>query len=130
NMGVLLNFWEEYLPTLQSVNESILKGSVARNLAMAANDHRLLAPVPHPSSCRDGYAFSQHVAAARRNRKVEMIPEFYQYPIFYFTNHQSVQGPGKILCMPDHFEKLDFELEVAIVIGKTGRNITAAEADS
>lgn len=91
--------------------------------------YELLAPVPHPSSCRDGYAFRQHVAAARRNRKVEMIAEFDQYPIFYFTNHNAIQGPGEIECMPDHFQKLDFELEVAVVIGKKGRNITAAEAD-
>jgi fumarylacetoacetate (FAA) hydrolase len=89
----------------------------------------LLAPVPYPTSCRDGYAFRQHVAAARRNRKVDMIPEFDQYPIFYFTNHHSIQGPGPVLCMPDHFDKLDFELEVAIVISKPGRNIKAADAD-
>ena len=91
--------------------------------------YELLAPVPHPTSCRDGYAFRQHVAAARRNRKVEMIAEFDQYPIFYFTNHNAIQGPGDIECMPDHFQKLDFELEVAVVIGKQGRNIPAAEAD-
>jgi fumarylacetoacetate (FAA) hydrolase len=90
----------------------------------------LLAPVPHPTSCRDGYAFRQHVASARRNRKVEMIPEFDQYPIFYFTNHNAIQGPGESRCMPDHFEKLDFELEASIVIGKKGRNIKAAEADN
>ena len=89
----------------------------------------LLAPVPHPSSCRDGYAFRQHVAAARRNRRVDMIAEFDQYPIFYFTNHNAIQGPGEIECMPDHFQKLDFELEVAAVIGKKGRNIRASEAD-
>ncbi|MET3113967.1 fumarylacetoacetate (FAA) hydrolase [Pedobacter sp. CG_S7] len=89
----------------------------------------LLAPVPHPSSCRDGYAFRQHVAAARRNRKVDMIPEFDQFPIFYFTNHNAIQGPGEIVCMPDHFQKLDFELEIAAVIGKKGRNFTVAEAD-
>jgi fumarylacetoacetate (FAA) hydrolase len=89
----------------------------------------ILAPVPHPTSCRDGYAFRQHVAAARRNRKVEMIAEFDQYPVFYFTNHNAIQGPGDIECMPDHFNKLDFELEIAAVIGKKGRNITAAEAD-
>lgn len=58
-----------------------------------------------------------------------MIPEFDQYPIFYFTNHHSIQGPGEIRCMPDHFEKLDFELEAAIVICKQGRNIPAEEAD-
>ena len=90
----------------------------------------LLAPVPHPTSCRDGYAFRQHVAAARRNRKLDMIPEFDQYPIFYFTNHNAVQGPGEIECMPDHFEKLDFELEIAAVIGSKGRNIRAEEADN
>jgi fumarylacetoacetate (FAA) hydrolase len=59
-----------------------------------------------------------------------MIPEFDQYPIFYFTNHNAVQGPGDIFCMHDHFDKLDFELEIAVVIGKKGRNITAEEADS
>jgi fumarylacetoacetate (FAA) hydrolase len=90
----------------------------------------LLAPVPHPTSCRDGYAFRQHVAAARRNRKLDMIPEFDQYPIFYFTNHNAVQGPGEIECMPDHFQKLDFELEIAAVIGSKGRNIRAEESDN
>lgn len=97
---------------------------------MPVHDYELLAPVPHPTSCRDAYAFRQHVEAARRNRGLGMIPEFDQYPIFYFTNHNAVYGPGPIYCMPDHFEKLDFELEVAIVIGKQGRNIKAAEADS
>ena len=58
-----------------------------------------------------------------------MIPEFDQYPIFYFTNHHSIQGPGDVSCMPDHFEKLDFELEAAIVICKHGRNIQAEDAD-
>ncbi len=69
----------------------------------------LIAPVPHPTSCRDGYAFRQHVESARRNRKAPMIPEFDQYPIFYFTNHNAIQGAaGEIECMPDHFQKLDF----------------------
>ena len=93
-------------------------------------DFTLLAPVPRPTSCRDGYAFRQHVASARRNRGVDMIKEFDQYPIFYFTNHNAVQGPGDIYCMPDHFQQLDFELEVAIVIGKEGRNIKAKDADA
>jgi fumarylacetoacetate (FAA) hydrolase len=58
-----------------------------------------------------------------------MIAEFDQYPIFYFTNHHGIQGSGDIRCMPDHLEKLDFELEVAMVIGRPGRNIPAEEAD-
>jgi len=88
-----------------------------------------LAPVPHPTSCRDGYAFQQHVESARRNRGVDMIPEFYQYPIFYFTNHNSIIGEGELVVEKDHLLKLDFELEWAIVIGKQGRNIIAEEAD-
>ncbi|MEI6507232.1 MAG: fumarylacetoacetate hydrolase family protein [Bacteroidota bacterium] len=109
-------------------NEKIVAGKVTTPFLLE-QDVTLEAPVPQPTSCRDGYAFRQHVAAARRNRGVEMIKEFDQYPIFYFTNHNAIQGPGQIDCMPDHFEKLDFELEVAIVIGKKGRNIKAADAD-
>jgi fumarylacetoacetate (FAA) hydrolase len=109
------------------VNEDIRSGKIEAKEELF---FELMAPVPHPTSCRDGYAFRQHVASARRNRKLDMIPEFDQYPIFYFTNHNAIQGPGEIECMPDHFQKLDFELEVAVVLNKKGRNITAAEADS
>jgi fumarylacetoacetate (FAA) hydrolase len=90
----------------------------------------LLSPVPRPTSMRDGYAFRQHVEAARRNRGVEMIPEFDLFPVFYFTNHNGVIGEGPLQVMPEHLKKLDFELEAAIVIGKKGRNIKASEADS
>lgn len=113
----------------KEINQKILEGNY-QDLSIELNNTQLLAPVPNPSSCRDGYAFRQHVEAARRNRGVEMIPEFDQYPIFYFTNHNAIQGPGDIVCMPDHFKKLDFELEIAIVVGKKGRNIKASEADS
>ena len=51
-------------------------------------DIKILAPVPRPPSCRDAYAFRQHVATARRNRGVDMIPEFDQFPIFYFHKSQ------------------------------------------
>jgi fumarylacetoacetate (FAA) hydrolase len=129
SMNMFLNYWDDSYPIAQAAEQSILDGSRISNRGIPVAEVQLLAPVPFPTSCRDGYAFRQHVAAARRNRKVEMIPEFDQYPIFYFTNHHSIQGPGDILCMPDHFEKLDFELEAAIVICKQGRNIKAEEAD-
>ena len=128
-MNMFLNYWDELYPIAQAGVIAIEEGTLNSNKAIPVESATLLAPVPIPASCRDGYAFRQHVAAARRNRKVPMIPEFDQYPIFYFTNHHSIQGPGEIRCMPDHFEKLDFELEVAIVIARNGRNIPAAEAD-
>lgn len=129
SMAMFLNYWEDMLPIAKACEQRIKDGLVRNISPVPFKEAEVLAPVPHPSSCRDGYAFRQHVAAARRNRKVDMIPEFDQYPIFYFTNHNSIQGPGDVYCMPDHFEKLDFELEAAIVISKPGRNIKAAEAD-
>jgi len=129
SMSMFLNYWDDVFPFAQKANISVEEGKSFRNRPTPIEEAHLLAPVPIPSSCRDGYAFRQHVEAARRNRKADMIPEFDQYPVFYFTNHHSIQGPGEILCMPDHFKKLDFELECAIVICKSGRNILAEEAD-
>ncbi len=126
NMANFLQGGEELMDRAKQVNAAILSGAIQPKEEVF---YTLLAPVPHPTSCRDGYAFRQHVAAARRNRKVDMIPEFDSYPIFYFTNHNAIQGPGEIPCMPDHFQKLDFELEVAVVIGKKGRNVRAKDAD-
>jgi fumarylacetoacetate (FAA) hydrolase len=129
SMSMMLNYWDEMLPIAQAGINMIAAGHLSKERGIPVASANILAPVPFPSSCRDGYAFRQHVAAARRNRGVPMIPEFDQYPIFYLTNHHSIQGPGEIRCMPDHFEKLDFELEAAIVIARHGRNIRAEEAD-
>lgn len=128
-MNYLLENWDKCLELIQAFEEKVQSGEEAGANSIKLEEVQLLAPVPHPPSCRDGYAFRQHVAAARRNRKVPMIPEFDQYPVFYFTNHNSITGPGAIECMPDHFHQLDFELEAAIVICKKGRNIKAAKAD-
>jgi fumarylacetoacetate (FAA) hydrolase len=127
-MTMFLNYWDDVFPIAHSINKKLVEGT-NRYRAIPLEEAELLAPVPSPISCRDAYAFRQHVATARRNRKVEMLAEFDQYPVFYFTNHNSIIGPGKIICMPDHFKKLDFELEIAIVICKPGKNIKASEAD-
>jgi fumarylacetoacetate (FAA) hydrolase len=127
SMNAFLALEETGMEMARQIAQQIEAGTL---VATPIRNYEILAPVPHPTSCRDGYAFRQHVEAARKNRGVEMIPEFDQYPIFYFTNHQAVEGPGNIYCMPDHFQQLDFELEIAIVIGKKGKNIKASEADA
>lgn len=129
SMAMFLNYWDDVMPLALAVEQQVKNGQGRTIMSVPFDQSYILAPVPHPTSCRDGYAFRQHVAAARRNRNVEMTPEFDQFPIFYFTNHNSIQGPGDVYCMPDHFEKLDFELEAAIVINRSCRNITAADAD-
>jgi fumarylacetoacetate (FAA) hydrolase len=130
SMSMFLNYWDDCMPLALAAEQVIKNGGFDNKRSRIFEEEEILAPVPHPTSCRDGYAFRQHVAAARRNRKVDMIAEFDQYPIFYFMNHNGIQGPGAIQCMPDHFEKLDFELEAAIVICKHGKNIKAADADN
>ena len=129
-MNAFLQMGDTAMENAKSIEDSIKNGS--SNLeGISLTEAKLLAPVPFPPSCRDAYAFRQHVATARRNRGVDMIPEFDQFPIFYFTNHNAILGPtDNIICMPDHMQKLDFELEAAIVIGKKGRNVKAKNADN
>lgn len=128
NMKQILETWDSSYPACKEILERFEFDEHA--IGIPEEKVKLLAPVPHPTSCRDGYAFRQHVEAARRNRGVEMIPEFDQYPVFYFTNHNAVFGPGPIEVEKEHLAGLDFELECAIVIGKKGRNITAQHADA
>ena len=106
-MSGLLGQWSQSVRVARQVESEFRQNKVRATVTGA----HPLAPVPHPTSCRDGYAFRQHVATARRNRGVEMIPEFDQYPVFYFTNHNSICGEGDVVVETDHLQKLDFELE-------------------
>jgi fumarylacetoacetate (FAA) hydrolase len=124
-----LRDWDALLPVARETEKELTGKINWEQYGIAMNRVQLLAPVPRPGSLRDGYAFRQHVETARKNRRLPMIPEYDLFPVFYFSNHRSVRGPGDVPCMPDHFKELDFELEAAIVISKPGRNIRAAEAD-
>ena len=110
--------------------ELIIKKTKSNNLTThTLEEVKLLAPIPRPNSLRDAYAFRQHVETSRRNRGLEMIKEFDDFPVFYFSNHNAIFGPSDdIQCMPSHFEKLDYELEIAILIGKEGINVKAENA--
>jgi fumarylacetoacetate (FAA) hydrolase len=81
---------------------------------------RALAPVPEPPSVRDFYAYERHVAAGARLRGREIAPHWYEAPAFYFSNPASILGPGEPLRCPGATSRLDFELEVAAVIGTHG----------
>jgi fumarylacetoacetate (FAA) hydrolase len=121
--------WDEYYPVLLRHSEELKSAPNSTSAGMEVSELNLLAPLPDPPSLRDGYAFRQHVETARRNRGLEMTPVFDSFPVFYFGNHHTVKGPGEVICMPDHFKKLDFELEAAIVISRKGKNIPVANAD-
>jgi len=124
DMLTLIRRQDELMPLAREV---VAKAPPAAQLDPASVT--LLAPLPRPVSMRDGYAFRQHVATARHNRGLEMIPEFDLFPVTYFTNHQAVTGPGPVQVQDHHLTRLDFELEVAVVTGRPLKNCTLEEAD-
>ena len=143
-VGVIEN---ELIYDLHSIDNSIsdtmeefLKGGsgqieLAKNAiktsspSISVNNIKLLSPVPSPTSVRDAYAFRQHVATARKNRGLDMIPEYDKFPVFYYGNHNAIAGPGEVLIQKDQSAKLDYELEIAAIIGRKGKNISVTEAD-
>lgn len=89
---------------------------------------KLKAPLPRPTSMRDFYAFEQHVKKGFEKRGEPMPQEWYEMPVYYKGNHQSIIGPDDDVHWPSFTEKFDYELELAIIIGKTGRNIPENKA--
>ncbi len=85
-------------------------------------------PLPRPMSLRDFYAFEQHVVTAHRNRGKQVPQEWYQFPVFYFSNPNAIFGPNETIPYPSYTQALDYELEVACIIGKPGINIPAQQA--
>ena len=101
---------------------SMLEWLAGRGRDDAAAEHALaevevLAPVPEPPSVRDFYAYEEHVATGARLRGGEIPPEWYEVPVFYFSNPASIHGPGQEVRKPELTGLLDFELEIAAVIG-------------
>lgn len=117
------------LPIIRKVEEAAQAGQLPSKLLSLESTCSLHSPIPKPVSVRDGYAFRQHVESARKGRGLPMIPEFDLFPIFYFTNAAAITGPGDVHVQKQALIDLDFELEVAIVIGKKGKNIPASRAD-
>ena len=78
---------------------------------------RTLAPIPEPPSVRDFYAHEGHVAAGAKLRGGEIAAHWYEAPAFYFSNPASIHGPGETVRRPAATAALDFELEIAAVIG-------------
>src|SRR5207302_2814235 len=83
-------------------------------------DVALRPPILHPPAIRDFYAFEQHVRTARASRGLDVPPEWYEIPVFYFSNPAAVYGPDDEIPYPSGSEELDYELELAAMIGIEG----------
>ena len=96
-------------------------GSAREHAEYKLEDVELRPPVLHPPSVRDFYAFEQHVKTAREARGLEVPEEWYEIPVFYFSNPNAIYGPEDDIPYPEGTEELDYELEVAAVIGAEGK---------
>lgn len=97
---------------------------------VALEDVALRSPVPSPPSVRDFYAFEAHVRTARERRGLPMEPDWYELPVFYFSNPHVILGPDDEVAVPPGCESLDYELEVAAVVGTGGSDLDAVEAEA
>jgi fumarylacetoacetate (FAA) hydrolase len=105
----------------QTLQTFFTGGGAAREHAEFRLDEvDLRPPVLHPPSVRDFMAFEQHVANTRRRTGREVPPEWYELPVFYFSNPHAIYGPGDEIPYPEGTEQLDYELEIAAVIGAEG----------
>jgi fumarylacetoacetate (FAA) hydrolase len=133
-MESLLADWDRGLALARSVSEraaAFPPGDRAEPL-LAATRHAadavtVHAPVAHPPSVRDFYAFETHVKNARARRGLPVPPEWYEFPAFYFSNPGALQGPGAEIAKPASTEALDYELEIACVISRRVRNVRAED---
>ena len=95
---------------------------------LSLSEIRLHAPIPRPQTLRDFYAFEQHVRTANQNRGREVPENWYKFPVFYFTNPNSIFGPDEEIPYPPYTQALDYELEIAAVIGTSGVDIQPEDA--
>src|SRR3954471_9942055 len=86
-------------------------------------------PAPfHVASLRDFYAFEQHVKTCRGHRGLDMVPQWYQVPVFYFSNPVAIIGDGDPVWAPRGSSALDYELELAAVVGTAARDLPADDS--
>lgn len=137
--GSLLGWIQRGLPHIDELRA--LEASVsAGNTDAPLNGHprrifplsgvKLLAPISRPPSLRDFYAFESHVKAGNAIRGREIPRQWYEIPVFYFSNAGSILGPEDHVSAPRASQALDFELEVACVIGRAGRDIAPGDAEN
>ncbi len=103
-------------------------GPDGQTLVHSPESVKLLAPLPNPRSVRDFYAFEAHVKRGFEKRGEPMPAEWYEIPVYYKSGHHNIAGTGADVPWPSFTQKLDYELELAAVIGKHGRDVPPSDA--
>ena len=123
-----LEKWDQNFRLLKALDSKLSDFNI-ESFSYKESDLTILPPIINPPAFRDFYAFEQHVKAARKLRKLDMHPDWYKIPIFYFSNPNCCYGHGENIPYPSGTTELDFELEFAVIIGNGGSNINSSEAN-
>lgn len=107
-----------------------VKGPSGETIVYSATEVQLAAPLPNPPSLRDFIAFEDHIGATSKKRGQPIPPEWYKAPVYYKGNHRTIIGPDETLLWPLETTKLDYELELACVIGRQGKDISERRAEN
>jgi fumarylacetoacetate (FAA) hydrolase len=102
--------------------------SKASKDSLSGEEVKFLSPLK-PNTLRDAYAFETHVKTANRNRGQDVPENWYKFPVFYFSNGSNSYGQDDVIVCPPYSQALDYELEIAAIIGKPGINIKPADAE-
>ncbi len=108
--------------------ESGIKAPRGEEIVHRLGDVQLMAPVLKPNSIRDTISFEGHMKNFEKRTKKPIPDMWYKIPAYYKGNPSTVVGPDAQIEWPGYTEKLDYELEFGIYIGRKGKNIKAAEA--
>ncbi|BCA53337.1 putative Fumarylacetoacetase [Nitrospira sp. KM1] len=103
-------------------------GPRGETIVYAVADIHFAAPLPNPPALRDFIAFEKHIGATSKKRGQPIPPEWYKFPVYYKGNHRTIIGPDQPLQWPLETTKLDYELELACIIGRGGQDIPEREA--
>ncbi|MBY0449344.1 MAG: fumarylacetoacetate hydrolase family protein [Cyanobacteria bacterium] len=99
-----------------------------RQCIFASSAASLTCPLPNPNSLRDFLAFEVHTKSGFDRRKEPMPEAWYKIPVYYKGNHRGLIGPEEPVLWPHFTRKLDYELELACIVGKESRNLPIEEA--
>jgi 2-keto-4-pentenoate hydratase/2-oxohepta-3-ene-1,7-dioic acid hydratase in catechol pathway len=107
----------------------ILAEEARRAEGIGLADARLRPPL-QPTTLRDFVCFEQHVEGVVKTSSpdAEVMPDWYEAPTFYFSNSNAIFGDGEEIEVPPGCELLDFELEVALIVGRAGRDLRPEDA--
>jgi len=122
------DYTRRVIESLDGKDPTQLKGPGRLPVGFPRRQVYLYPPLPRPLVLRDFYAFEAHVRAAYEVRGRPVPGEWYEFPVFYYSNPNTVFGPEETVPHPAYTAALDYELEVACVMGRGGRDLSPEAA--